>query len=503
MDLLGKTHVTISMKHWLSEYNCSVWVAAGTYYGDSIAEHNAFTMIDGVNVYGGFVGNEPADYDLSLRDFETNKTILDGQNVQRVVYIESANGTLDGFTIVNGYANGGSETSSRCGGGIYLSNANNYIVKECTIVNCTANYGGGGVDVRQSVLMDCVIDNCSAGQRGGGIMAYSSEIIGCDINNCSTDNYGGGVSSDNSIVMDCVVDSCYAGQSGGGLEAYASTGTAFSTINNCVIKNCNSGNYGGGIYAMRAVISDCNITANSSDGYGGGIYTSSYGNDTIRNCIIDSNTSESLGGGMCLYKGYAYNCLVVNNHGNSTGGLYLYSGSVNNCNIVNNTSNSVGGLYNYYTGTVNNTIIWGNKKNNEISNVDVNNFSFRYTYCAIEGVPSNENGNIELASDNDGMSNLNYVRFMDVANNNFQLMPNSVCVDAGNPNYSSPDTLDLAGNSRVYNSRIDMGCYEYNGIAYIEANISDEICQGEDYLDNGFEIYYPEVGENQYSITLP
>ena len=33
--------------------------------------------------------------------------------------------------------------------------------------------------------------------------------------------------------------------------------------------------------------------------------------------------------------------------------------------------------------------------------------------------------------------------------------------------------------------------------------ISDEICYGEDYLQNGFEIYYPEVGENQYSITLP
>lgn len=36
-----------------------------------------------------------------------------------------------------------------------------------------------------------------------------------------------------------------------------------------------------------------------------------------------------------------------------------------------------------------------------------------------------------------------------------------------------------------------------------ETNLSDEICYGEDYLENGFEIYNPEVGEHEYSITLP
>lgn len=36
----------------------------------------------------------------------------------------------------------------------------------------------------------------------------------------------------------------------------------------------------------------------------------------------------------------------------------------------------------------------------------------------------------------------------------------------------------------------------------LDTTIYAEICQGDYYLDNGFEIYYPEVGENQYSITL-
>lgn len=36
----------------------------------------------------------------------------------------------------------------------------------------------------------------------------------------------------------------------------------------------------------------------------------------------------------------------------------------------------------------------------------------------------------------------------------------------------------------------------------LDTTIYAEICQGDYYLDNGFSIYYPEVGENQYSITL-
>ncbi len=37
----------------------------------------------------------------------------------------------------------------------------------------------------------------------------------------------------------------------------------------------------------------------------------------------------------------------------------------------------------------------------------------------------------------------------------------------------------------------------------LDTTIYAEICQGEYYLDNGFNIYWPELGENQYSITLP
>ena len=54
----------------------------------------------------------------------------------------------------------------------------------------------------------------------------------------------------------------------------------------------------------------------------------------------------------------------------------------------------------------------------------------------------------------------------------------------------------------AYNHSIDIERFGA-GFPVIDTTIYAEICYGEDYLQNGFEIYYPEVGENQYSITLP
>lgn len=54
----------------------------------------------------------------------------------------------------------------------------------------------------------------------------------------------------------------------------------------------------------------------------------------------------------------------------------------------------------------------------------------------------------------------------------------------------------------AYNHSIDIERFGA-GFPVIDTTIYADICQGEDYLENGFEIYYPEVGENQYSITLP
>src|SRR5690606_26465970 len=61
-----------------------IWIAAGTYVptGNGSVDNERlvhFRMKDGVEIYGGFAGDEdPTDFDLNERDFELNETILSG-----------------------------------------------------------------------------------------------------------------------------------------------------------------------------------------------------------------------------------------------------------------------------------------------------------------------------------------------------------------------------------------------------------------------------------------
>lgn len=59
---------------YIAQNPVKIWVKKGIYYGDT-SLYTAFTVAGGNQVYGGFKGNESANYDLSLRDFMKNKTI--------------------------------------------------------------------------------------------------------------------------------------------------------------------------------------------------------------------------------------------------------------------------------------------------------------------------------------------------------------------------------------------------------------------------------------------
>jgi hypothetical protein len=143
-----------------------VWVAQGTYYGDGASE-NAFTVPDGVHIYGGFAGNEPEDYDLSLRNFSAHSTILDGQHTQRTVYHErtvnydwmSAVPILDGFTIQNGFSDGYGGNIN--GGNVYYGGLPSINVHNCIIRNGEA-YEAGGVSnaiVQNSLVYHNIAQN--------------------------------------------------------------------------------------------------------------------------------------------------------------------------------------------------------------------------------------------------------------------------------------------------------------------------------------------------------
>ena len=261
-------------------HNAVVWVAKGTYYGNTVSD-NAFDMAAGVNVYGGFAGNEPADYDLSLRDFETNASILDGQNARRVLnqpsnFTEATAVTWDGFTIQHGRTSG-------YGAGVYLRQ--NVTLSHCIIQNnnvyyfsssgsAVSSYGAGVFSyltlsdgMRPNLISDCIIrnnsfeNNSSLTGRGAGLCIKGTKLIRTEISHNTSPSFGGGIYS------------------------YAD-----DTLSNCLIHS-NSASFGGGIYINGGsnIYTNCDIVGNTVSSNGGGIYSNDNTLPEFTNCIIWGN----------------------------------------------------------------------------------------------------------------------------------------------------------------------------------------------------------------------
>ena len=422
-------------------HNAVVWVAAGTYYGDTTSS-NAFTMVEGVNVYGGFAGNEPANYDLSQRDFVANETVLDGDSARRVLY-QSANFNTEtkwnGFTIRNGQISGN-------GAGAYL--LKKAALSQCKIQNNTSTNGsGGGVYVSNGRLTDCDVVGNTCYNYGGGVYAYGSTILGCRIESNHT-TYSGS----------------YGG--GGGMYAYSSSVTGCQIIGN----TSSSYSYGGGVYASSGNnIVSCQIINNTAGGYGGGVYTNS-SNNKIVSCRISRNQSSYSGGGIYLSGSYTpytqvRNCLVDNNSVVSTstsygGGGIAGSGTVVNTTIVRNTAKGDGAGVNGSTSTtLQNCIVWGNERNGVVNNL--NGSSIVCNHCAIEDGYAGE-GTVLLdrtclplfvnPSIMAGISD-------STVNVDWHLQNGSVCVNRGDNSFVS-DSLDMDGSVRIKHDTVDVGCYE-------------------------------------------
>jgi len=137
-----------------------VWVAKGTYnpteYLTGTADiDKSFILRNGVKIYGGFAGGEPASYDLNLRNFTTNATILSGDfgggiNARHVVVnIANISGAvLDGFTITGGKATGSGNSGGvtrSTGGGMSINTNASISFTNLIIENNSATGNGGGV----------------------------------------------------------------------------------------------------------------------------------------------------------------------------------------------------------------------------------------------------------------------------------------------------------------------------------------------------------------------
>ena len=237
-----------------------IWVSQGTYYGLPYNDY-AFTLVDRCRMYGGFKGDEPFDYDLSLRDFEAHPTILDGNQSQGVVEVtatfDNSSTLIDGFTLQNGKA--------AQGGGIFING--NTKVSNCLITNHNANYGGG-------------ILQCSK-------RPFSVVIERCEISNNTASKGGGVYDVGNATYQHCQIHHNTVGQEGGDLMCNNSNNNEQSIFIGCTV---------------------CNNTAQA----GGGLYSGT-SKATFWSCIFNNNTAQTGGGCKLLKNAKLYNCTIVKN----------------------------------------------------------------------------------------------------------------------------------------------------------------------------------------------
>ena len=357
-----------------------IWVAEGTYNPTAGGERTArFTLKSGVPLYGGFDGAEAL---RSERDPIANVTILSGDigtpgdssdNSYHVVR-GTDGGTLDGFTVTEGNANGVSGTTNNYGGGMYNSGVSP-TVTGCTFSNNLTSYGGGGMYNRGGsapTVTDCSFTGNVSTYHGGGMYndASSPQVANCAFSgnksggNGSSYN-GGGVYSTNSspTFTSCAFSSNQAGKGGGmacvggtagtvtggfyGNSAAVGGGGIYCNGSSPAISNStfagNSGKSGGGMYnyASSPQLTDCIFAGNTVTQFGAGMYNVSASAPAVLRCRFNQNVAAYYGGGVCNKDS---------------------SPVVTNCTFWGNTAGRGGGMGSYGTSgaTVKNGILWGN-----------------------------------------------------------------------------------------------------------------------------------------------
>ncbi len=373
-------------------------------------------------------------------------------NCYRVV---TANSVIDGFAVVGGNANityidNGGTNFIINGGGIYSYNSSVSVIN-CSVSNCSASNEGGGIYSYSSSVTNCIVNNCTAGGTGGGL--YSNSATNCTVSNCSA-NYGGGLYSTSATnctvsncsaisaggiyslvsVDNCKVSNCSAIKDGGGIYSSKTSYSSLpSLVDKCMVNNCTAGNNGGGIFSTTySFITNCTVSNCSANSYGGGIYSSSTNSSPVANCTV-CNCSANRGGG-------------------------IYSVSATNCTVSNCiASSSGGGIYSFSSDYIANCAVSNNKNGNTISNIEgisqLNCISPDITTVYIK--PTSFVGNA-----------ITDAQKVELLTADWHLKEGSPCINAGTSSYnylrsSILSGKDLGDNSRVNLGNIDIGAYEY------------------------------------------
>lgn len=515
------------MATWDAGNPLNIWVASGTYqplydaaegeYTSDGGRDNAFVMVEFVNIYGGFAGDEdPQSFDLSTRDFEANETVLTGdlnrddvvtgegealafmnneENVYHVVIGAFSNDTfsaqLNGFTIIGGHADGSREGAfdlnfqqifNGAGGGVYLGKGS-YMIENSIILQNSGGGGGGLAVFSSDPVITNVNFNRNRAESGGGMFNNESSPTLRTV--VFEENYaevnGGGMH--NRFESDANLNAVSffnnsSNSSGGAIYNFESSPELFN-----VLISGNTSLLGGGIYntlASSPSLRRVTFLGNSAEREGGGMYSFDRSNYVLSNVTISGNTAGTSGGGLFNIANSSpvlTNVVLKRNSAVQNGGGISNSDKsspiVRNVTITNNSAGRGGGVYNSADSNpvLSNVVIWNNEEDGDkqAAGASVYNYNIaalppstpEISYSLIAN--SGGSGNWDAALGQDNGNNIDVVpRFSDSLENEFSLINISPAINAGDPSTdlslypggpSSP--VDLAGNPRVFDGETD------------------------------------------------
>jgi fibronectin-binding autotransporter adhesin len=228
-----------------------------------------------------------ADGMVSICADEGQRITIDADGASRVFRMVSSNSNgvyhLKNLSLINGDATGASVTR---GGGIYVDSLKELRVENCEIRNCDGSVGGGG------------ISNGGLAQGGAGhLYLTDTSIVDCTANN------GGGLENIHSPVT---IERCSFVRNRA-TEATGAHGNGGGIANNSfpvIVKNSTisanvADNTGGGIsnaIGGSVTLTNCTITANAGDFIpsgallsGGGVNNAADSTVTVQNTVIAGN----------------------------------------------------------------------------------------------------------------------------------------------------------------------------------------------------------------------
>ena len=406
-----------------------IWVAKGTYYPSASSNRDDFFYVtrNDLKVYGGFAGTETS---LSQRNILDNVTILSGNigntssasdNSYHIMIIDAINNAIDnstqidGFTFQDGNASAGSLLNNyfpRYTGSailVYPSIANNSPLISNNIFKNNTQYQVGALAIESNTsgtnatkVVNCTFNNNYAMYAGGAIDVFN--------------HYG---TAQNVEVTDCLfesnmVDNYSQGGANGGLGAAIFTyGVNQVLVNRSKFINNKIGTYTqyAGIYKGTAIAArqGSEVTVVNSLIYSDQIYIPFYNNASSLSFV--NSTVYNPDGGTILSTASP----VLNSIQNS---IFWMGG--NSANTIDGSGTTV---------VANNSIVFPKY------NVTLNG-SNNYTSDPL---------------------------FANVSINDFTLNSSSNGINKGNNSFYNTNKYgdyDLAGNTRIQETTIDIGAFE-------------------------------------------